>query len=293
MRILLDLFDKPLHLHGYKSLINWGSLRETYAAALLFESKLLEKFNKDNKLFLWDPFCGSGTIMIEAFFLTLNKPARKIDDISKEAFTYLPFHDKESFDKFIKEAKNNIDCFNANLEGETEIQFIGSDIDSKSVEAFTLNCEKAEINKYKFTKNNEKIPYKTDITINPNIFHQKINEVFNCYMGDFETIGKEIVFSNKIENFKNKKFIIFSNIPYGNSHQLADKLQVKSLYVRFGKFLRKYNKNLEDVFILVNKRDIKDELNFKNLTELKWKVLNSFDNNGIEVELLKLENKLL
>ena len=43
---LIDLFLKPLHYHGYKFYKNWGTLRETYASALIYEAKLSQKFHK-------------------------------------------------------------------------------------------------------------------------------------------------------------------------------------------------------------------------------------------------------
>jgi hypothetical protein len=70
---------------------------------------------------------------------------------------------------------------------------------------------------------------------------------------------------------------------------MDDRTQIKGLYKRFGKFLRKHSNLLADVFILVNKRTIHDDLNFKIISGLNWKVITSFDNNGIDVEFLKLE----
>jgi len=44
--ILIDLFLKPLFHHGYKFYKNWGTLRESYASALIYEAKLHEKFKR-------------------------------------------------------------------------------------------------------------------------------------------------------------------------------------------------------------------------------------------------------
>ena len=92
--------------------------------------------------------------------------------------------------------------------------------------------------------------------------------------------------------FLNKKFTILSNIPYGLSHELSEKIELKHLYKRFGKFLRRYSHMFEDVFILVNKRDNSDELNFKKLSELNWEVIPVFNNNGVDVEFLKMERSV-
>jgi putative N6-adenine-specific DNA methylase len=59
-QILLDLSGEPLFKRGYRSEGGTAPLRETTAAALLLLSGWKRKFP------LYDPFCGSGTILIEA-----------------------------------------------------------------------------------------------------------------------------------------------------------------------------------------------------------------------------------
>jgi putative N6-adenine-specific DNA methylase len=58
--LLLDLSGEPLFKRGYRSEGGAAPLRETTAAALLFLTNWRRKFP------LYDPFCGSGTIVIEA-----------------------------------------------------------------------------------------------------------------------------------------------------------------------------------------------------------------------------------
>lgn len=307
-KILLNLLNKPLHMHGYKNIINWGSLRETFAAALIYESKIIENFYEKKKLFVWDPFCGSGTILIELFLMATERHIRPISDISKEAFTNLPFHDKEKFRSFLEEEKETAENRTIIFKDENvDLHLISSDADVKSIEAVSKNSTKAGLNSYT-VKSGDKVLYSgenidnkgnqslhtsdVNMAINPTIYHEKINNVFNTFIGDFDTISKEVLFNDKIPFYKEKKFTIFSNIPYGTSKEMSDRIQIKSLYKRFGKFLRKNSNHFEDVFILVNLRDTKDELNFKNLTEIKWKTVNTFYNNGIEVELIKMKREL-
>ncbi|MDR1908902.1 MAG: class I SAM-dependent RNA methyltransferase [Spirochaetaceae bacterium] len=59
-QVLLDLSGEPLFKRGYRSEGGPAPLRETTAAALIFLSNWKRKFP------LYDPFCGSGTIAIEA-----------------------------------------------------------------------------------------------------------------------------------------------------------------------------------------------------------------------------------
>lgn len=283
-------------MHGYKTTINWGTLRETYACALIYTSNIIDKFNKTNHLYLWDPFCGCGTILFEAFSLALNRNARNIDDISKEAFTYLPFHDKKEFSKFLQNAKKVAKNYNVNLPEGTEIHLIGSDIEAKAITALSKNAAGANLDKFCFNygekdkSDDQSNGNKINLSINPTMYHERINQIFDAFIGDFETVASEVIFNEKL-TFKNKKFVIFSNIPYGTSHVMSDKIEIKKLYKRFGKFLRKYDSLFEDVFILVNIRNKDDELNFKNVTEIKWEVLDNFDNNSIPVEFLRMQKE--
>ena len=42
-------------------------LNETLAAACILESGLLQRAKETGRLYLWDPFCGSGSFLIERF----------------------------------------------------------------------------------------------------------------------------------------------------------------------------------------------------------------------------------
>jgi 23S rRNA G2445 N2-methylase RlmL len=277
-------------MHGYKTTINWGTLRETYACALIYNSNILDNFDKTKKLHVWDPFCGCGTIMFEVLSLALNRHARNIDDISKEAFVHLPFNNKKEFSAFLESERRVARNYTINLPEGTDIHLIASDIESKAITALSKNSIKANFDKFVFKSAEDKkdLGDKINISINPTIYHEKINQIFDAFIGDFETVASEVIFNEKL-NFKNKKFVIISNVPYGTSHVMSDKIEIKKLYKRFGKFLRKYESLFEDVYILVNKRNKDDELNFKNLTEIKWEVVDCFDNNSIPVEFLKMQ----
>ena len=52
--------------------MRWGVLNETLAAACILESGLLERAKKTGKLYLWDPFCGTGSFLLEALMSSLD-----------------------------------------------------------------------------------------------------------------------------------------------------------------------------------------------------------------------------
>ena len=64
--VSLDTTGTPLHKRGYRKLVSDAPIRETLAAALL----MLTPWNKNR--ILVDPFCGSGTFLIEAAMMGMN-----------------------------------------------------------------------------------------------------------------------------------------------------------------------------------------------------------------------------
>ncbi len=66
-RVFLDTSGEGLHRRGYKTYNAEAPLRETVAAALV----LLSHWNADRELY--DPMCGSGTILLEAAYIGLNR----------------------------------------------------------------------------------------------------------------------------------------------------------------------------------------------------------------------------
>ena len=65
--VFLDTSGVSLHKRGYRAVGNEAPLHETMAAALVHLSRYR------GRDFFWDPFCGSGTIVIEAALAALNR----------------------------------------------------------------------------------------------------------------------------------------------------------------------------------------------------------------------------
>ena len=63
---MIDTTGVPLHKRGYRTEAGAAPLRETLAAAVAAISRPRED------VLLWDPFCGSGTIAIEAALMMTN-----------------------------------------------------------------------------------------------------------------------------------------------------------------------------------------------------------------------------
>lgn len=95
---MLSTSYDELHKHGYKPFIRWGILKETLTAACILESGIIRKALKTGKLYVWDPFCGSGSFLIETLMMLLDSPVRTYNDVMP--FEYWPIHDKEHFEQF-------------------------------------------------------------------------------------------------------------------------------------------------------------------------------------------------
>lgn len=134
--LTIDTTGPGLHKRGYRELAGIAPLKETLAASMLLLSRWDDKFE------LVDPFCGSGTILIEAAMIALNMApggnrrfvAEEWSEDIRNTFAMV----KEGARKAIK---------------DKEIDLIGYDIDYRVLKVAMENAEKAGVNKYiKFQK---------------------------------------------------------------------------------------------------------------------------------------------
>ena len=130
LTISLDTTGIPLHKRGYRKLVSEAPIRETLAAALL----MLTPWHKDR--ILVDPFCGSGTFLIEAAMMGMNMaPGMNRSFESEHWSNFLP---KKAWYDAIDEANDLIDD-----QIETDIQ--GYDIDGDVVRMARQNAENAGV----------------------------------------------------------------------------------------------------------------------------------------------------
>ena len=71
--LMLETTYDSLYKHGYRLPPELsiqspkGIIRETLAAASIIESDILQRAMETKKLYVWDPFCGTGTFLIGNF----------------------------------------------------------------------------------------------------------------------------------------------------------------------------------------------------------------------------------
>ena len=82
--LMIDTSGTPLHKRGYRPEAGPAPIRETLAAAIALTARANE-----STLF-WDPFCGSGTIPIEAAMIATNRAPGLNRPFVGESFANLP-----------------------------------------------------------------------------------------------------------------------------------------------------------------------------------------------------------
>ena len=125
-QLFLDTSGPGLHQRGYRANANDAPLRETLAAAMV----ILTRYR--GREFLWDPFCGSGTIPIEAAMIAKNKAPGAYRRFSAEAFSWM---DPKLWGEVRTEAKDR--------EFHGNYRILGSDNDPKCVSLAMANARKA------------------------------------------------------------------------------------------------------------------------------------------------------
>ena len=128
----LDSTGVSLHKRGYRKLVAQAPIAENLAAAMI----MLTPWNGERVLV--DPFCGSGTIPIEAAMMAANIAPGMNRDFTAEDWPYVV--GKGLWQDAQEEAEDLV-----NLEIETDIQ--GYDIDDHMVEIARENAKRAGVEK--------------------------------------------------------------------------------------------------------------------------------------------------
>lgn len=127
--LTIDTTGQGLHKRGYRTLVTHAPLKETLAAAML----MISRWKADRALI--DPFCGSGTIPIEAALI-----AKNIAPGIKRSFTAESWHQipQALWNKARQEAEDKIDNI-------SDLRIHGSDIDNEAVKIARYHAAQAGV----------------------------------------------------------------------------------------------------------------------------------------------------
>ena len=128
VNLYLDTTGPGLHKRGYRAVGNEAPLRETLAAAMV----QLTRYR--GREFFWDPFCGSGTIAIEAALIAKNRAPGLMRKFAAQSFPWIA---PGIWDDLRREAKEKE--FNGNY------HILGSDNDPRCVSLSMANARKAGV----------------------------------------------------------------------------------------------------------------------------------------------------
>ncbi len=127
--MLIDTSGMGLHKRGYRLDANDAPIKETLAAALCSLSHL-RPYHK-----LYDPMCGSGTILIEGAMMAANIAPGLNRSFSAERFGVIP---KNVWNEERERARSLVrEC--------NDFEAFGSDIDPKALEIAKVNAQRAGV----------------------------------------------------------------------------------------------------------------------------------------------------
>lgn len=130
--LMIDTSGTALHKRGYRPASVAAPLRETLAAALA----LTARPRKD--VLIWDPFCGSGTIAIEAAMILANIAPGVNRHFAAESFSQI----NESVWSEERERAR------AGVSGEIDFEIFASDIDEGATDIAYENALRAGVTDY-------------------------------------------------------------------------------------------------------------------------------------------------
>lgn len=127
--LTIDTSGEALHKRGYRQLVSQAPLRETMAAGLISLS-----FWHSDRPFL-DPFCGSGTLPIEAALIGRNIAPGLRRNFAAEQWPRLP---RKIWQRARQEAEAAIDW-------ERPLEIMGTDVDGEILKAARQNAKRAGV----------------------------------------------------------------------------------------------------------------------------------------------------
>lgn len=142
VQISIDTSESPLHQRGYRLETAKAPLREDIAFAMLYSSGWKPRYIcSDSQTLpyngLLDPFCGSGTILIEAASILAGLPPGRLRPapLAGTAFSL----DQEEWKALTK------DSMMIPLESDPNVTIFGSDRDEGAIAATVANAERAGV----------------------------------------------------------------------------------------------------------------------------------------------------
>lgn len=138
----LDFSGKSLHKRGYREGDTGAVLKEHLAAAVLMRSDWYKTVLDGKPDLLLDPFCGSGTIPIEAALMATDTAPGLIDS-NRFAFLKLEMHDPDLWEEVLDEA------YERQHRGiQRKVAILAWDSDEQALELSKLHAKNAGVDRF-------------------------------------------------------------------------------------------------------------------------------------------------
>lgn len=145
VQLSIDSSNTPIHRRGYRLENGKAPLREDIAFALLYPTMVLRQKQQKDPTYIQvvDPFCGSGTIVLEAAAIAMNLPPGRL-----RSSPFIPsrlLHSSQAWDDFVTLALSDKSMQSVDL---TSHVAMGSDRDRGVIDAAWNNAARAGLQKF-------------------------------------------------------------------------------------------------------------------------------------------------
>jgi 23S rRNA G2445 N2-methylase RlmL len=219
-----------------------------------------------DRLTVWDPFCGSGTLLLEAFMMSvmllLKQPTSSSPPSSTTLITntttsshslsdchryhtliptsparigFYPFerwpcHDSTAFASFVRANDHSLTLWSLLRDARLPLQFVGSDIDSDAIRAALHN---RDLLYSTLTSNLSSSTNTTNTNTHEDITKMNLSRILHFERGDFEEVLKRLISSSALKG----PIVIITNLPYGVR---SGSENIRTLYQRWQHFLHRH-----------------------------------------------------
>jgi 23S rRNA G2445 N2-methylase RlmL len=207
---------------------------------------------------VWDPFCGSGTLLLEAFIMSMlllkqptspsfsssprpryhtlipTSPAR----IGFYPFEQWPCHDSTAFASFVRANDSSLTLWSLLCDARLPLQFVGSDIDSDAIRAALHNRDLL------FSTFASNFSSHTNTSTHKDIMNMNLSKILHFERGDFEEVLQRLITSNVLMK---GPLVIITNLPYGVRSSSEN---IHILYQRWQRFLHHHRTLWHSVYFL-------------------------------------------
>ena len=183
----LDTSGQGLHKRGYRAIGNDAPLHETLAAGMI----QLTRYR--GREYFWDPFCGSGTIPIEAALIAKNRAPGLNRTFAAMEYPWMP---QETWKQVKEEAQDK--------EFHGDYRIVGSDNDPSCVSLCFANARKAGVSDIVTFKDGDatKMPLPTDsgiLVCNPPYGERMMEQPSAQRL--YSALGRHLKFANNWKQF--------------------------------------------------------------------------------------------